>query len=109
MADRDTTSGRPRRRRWSAGDVQEALVISGEIPLWLVDGDDRIAFVNNAAIRILGYESDAELLGRPSHDTVHWKHPDGAPYPAGDCPVTHATPRGGANRMEPRRGGRKDG
>ena len=31
--------------------MQEALVISGEIPLWLVDGDDGVAFVNDAAVR----------------------------------------------------------
>jgi PAS domain S-box-containing protein len=108
MADRGIRSDRPR-RRWSAGDVQEALVISGEIPLWLVDGDDRIAFVNDAAIRILRYDSADELLGRPSHDTVHWKHPDGSPYPAEDCPITHATRRGEAIRMERDWWVRKDG
>jgi PAS domain S-box-containing protein len=107
MADRGVTSDP--RRSWSASDVQEALVISGEIPLWLVDGDDRIAFVNDAAIRILGYDSDAELLGRPSHNTVHWKHPDGSPYPAEDCPITHATRRGEAIRMERDWWVRKDG
>jgi len=80
--------------------VQEALLISGEIPLWLVDGDDRIAFVNDAAVRTLGYERHDELLGRPSHDTVHWRHPDGSPYPAEDCPITHATRRGEPIRME---------
>jgi PAS domain S-box-containing protein len=74
--------------------VQEALVISGQIPLWLVDGDDRIAFVNDAAVRVLGYDSDEELIGRPSHDSVHYKHPDGSPFPAEDCPITHATRRG---------------
>jgi PAS domain S-box-containing protein len=89
--------------------VQEALVISGQIPLWLVGGDDRIAFVNDAAVRILGYDSDAELLGRPSHDTVHWKHPDGSPYPAEDCPITHATRRGEPIRMERDWWVRKDG
>jgi PAS domain S-box-containing protein len=89
--------------------VQEALVISGEIPLWLVDGDDRIAFVNDAAVRILRYDSDDELLGRPSHDTVHWKHPDGSPYPAEDCPITHATRRGESIRMERDWWVRKDG
>ncbi|HEV7752822.1 MAG TPA: PAS domain S-box protein [Baekduia sp.] len=109
MADRGIRSDRPRRRRWSAGDVQEALVISGEIPLWLVDGDDRIAFVNDAAVRTLGYDSDDELLGRPSHDTVHWKHPDGSPYPAEDCPITHATKRGEPIRMERDWWVRKDG
>jgi PAS domain S-box-containing protein len=108
MADVGLRSDR-RRRRWSAGDVQEALVISGEIPLWLVDGDDRIAFVNDAAVRILGYASDHELLGRPSHDTVHWKHRDGSPYPSEDCPITHATRRGEAIRMERDWWVRKDG
>jgi PAS domain S-box-containing protein len=109
MGDRVIRSDRPRRRRWSAGDVQEALVISGEIPLWLVDGDDRIAFVNEAAVRTLGYDSDDELLGRPSHDTVHWKHPDGSPYPSEDCPITHATRRGEPIRMERDWWVRKDG
>ena len=89
--------------------MQEALVISGEIPLWLVDGDDRIAFVNDAAVRTLRYDSDVELLGRPSHDTVHWKHPDGSPYPAEDCPITHATRRGEPIRMERDWWVRKDG
>jgi len=69
-------------------------VISGQIPLWLVDGDDRIAFVNDAAVRVLGYAGDEELIGRPSHDSVHYKHPDGSPFPAEDCPITHATRRG---------------
>jgi PAS domain S-box-containing protein len=109
MADRDIKSDRPRRRHWSAGDVQEALVISGEIPLWLVDGDDRIAFVNDAAVRVLGFDSDEELLGGPSHDSIHYKHPDGSPYPAEDCPITHATRRGEPIRIERDWWVRKDG
>jgi PAS domain S-box-containing protein len=109
MSEPGTTSKRSRRRRWSAGDVQEALLISGEIPLWLVDGDDRIAFVNDAAVRLLRYDRDDELLGRPSHDTVHWKHPDGSPYPAEDCPITHATRRGEPIRMDRDWWVRKDG
>jgi PAS domain S-box-containing protein len=109
MADRAIRSERPRRRRWSAGDVQEALVISGEIPLWLVDGDDRIAFVNDAAVRILGFDSDDELLGGPSHDAIHYKHPDGSPYPVEDCPITHATRRGEPIRIERDWWVRKDG
>jgi PAS domain S-box-containing protein len=86
-----------------------ALVISGEIPLWLVDGDNRIAFVNDAAVRILGFDSDDELLGRPSHDSIHYKHPDGSPYPAEDCPITHATRRGEPIRIERDWWVRKDG
>lgn len=33
----------------------------------------------------LGYDDAAELLGRGSHETIHFKHPDGRPYPAADC------------------------
>jgi PAS domain S-box-containing protein len=108
VVDRGIRSNRPR-RRWSAADVQEALVISGEIPLWLVDGDDRIAFVNDAAVRVLGFDSAEELLGGPSHDSIHYKHPDGSPYPAEDCPITHATQRGEPIRMERDWWVRKDG
>jgi PAS domain S-box-containing protein len=109
MSDRGGRSDRPTRRRWSAGDVQEALVISGQIPLWLVGADDLIAFVNDAAVRTLGFDTDDELLGRPSHDSVHYKHPDGSPYPAEDCPITHATRRGEPIRMERDWWVRKDG
>ena len=28
-----------------------------------------------------------ELLGRPSHETIHYRHPDGTPHPAADCPM----------------------
>ena len=84
-------------------------MISGEIPLWLVDGDDRIAFVNDAAVRVLGFDSHDELVGRPSHDSVHFMHPDGSPYPAEDCPITHATRRGEPIRMDRDWWVRKDG
>jgi PAS domain S-box-containing protein len=109
MTDQRIGRDRSRRRHWSASDVQEALVISGQIPLWLVDGDDRIAFVNDAAVELLGYESDEEMIGRPSHDTVHYKHLDGTPYPVEDCPITHATLRGEPIRIERDWWVRKDG
>jgi len=84
-------------------------VISGEIPLWLVDGDDRIAFVNDAAVRVLGFDSHDELVGRASHDSIHFMHPDGSPYPVEDCPITHATKRGEPIRMDRDWWVRKDG
>jgi PAS domain S-box-containing protein len=109
MADPWVRSDRSGRRLWSAGDVQDALVISGLIPLWLVDGEDRITFVNDAAIRLLGYGSHEELLGRPSHRTVHYKRPDGSPYPAEECPITQARRRGEPVRIERDWWVRKDG
>jgi PAS domain S-box-containing protein len=56
-------------------------------PIWVVDPDDRLRFANPAAIAALGYDNADELFGRNSHETIHYKHPDGSPYPAADCPL----------------------
>ena len=52
-----------------------------------LDSDDVIRFANPAAITALGYDNADELLGRRRHETIHYKHPDGTPYPATECPM----------------------
>jgi PAS domain-containing protein len=47
-------------------------------------------YLNAAAVAALGYDDAAELLGRPGHETVHYKHPDGSPYPVEDCRLARA-------------------
>jgi len=56
-------------------------------PVWVVDHDGRIRFANPEAVRALGYDDVAELSGKPSHETIHYKHPDGSPFPVNDCPM----------------------
>ncbi len=56
-------------------------------PVWVIDAEGHISFANPAAVSALGYEDAAELLGKPSHETVHYKRPDGSPYPAEECPM----------------------
>ena len=56
-------------------------------PVWVVDPAGDIRFTNPAAIAALGYEDEAELHGKPSHETIHYKHPDGSHYPVADCPM----------------------
>ena len=56
-------------------------------PLWVVDHDGLIRFANPAALSALGYDDPAELEGKPSHETIHYKHPDGSDFPAADCPL----------------------
>ena len=53
----------------------------------MVDTDGDIRFANPAALAALGYDDAAELHSKPSHQTIHYKHPDGSPYPVGDCPM----------------------
>ncbi len=51
-----------------------------------VDLDGTVAFINPAANRMLGYESD-ELLGQEVHQKIHHSHADGSGYPKEECPM----------------------
>ena len=54
--------------------------------LQVVDEQRRISFVNPAAAAILGYASPDELVGRPAHETIHYKRADGSAFPLEECP-----------------------
>jgi PAS domain S-box-containing protein len=55
--------------------------------LYVVDANGRIAFLNPAAVNILGYSDETELLGQPSHERIHYLRPDGSAFPASECPL----------------------
>jgi PAS domain S-box-containing protein len=59
-------------------------------PVWVVDSAGRFHYANPAALHALGYEDLSELKGMPGHRTVHYKYPDGTPFPEEDCPITRA-------------------
>lgn len=56
-------------------------------PVWVVDHIGCIRFANPAAIKALGYDYVSDLEGKPSHETIHYKHPDGSHFPVEDCPM----------------------
>lgn len=56
-----------------------AAVAASADALYIVDALGRIKFLNPAALRILGYADDRQLLGRASHDTIHYLRGDGTP------------------------------
>jgi PAS domain S-box-containing protein len=51
-----------------------------------VDLEGKIAFINPAATRMLGYGSK-ELIGREIHAKIHHSHANGSPYPKSECPM----------------------
>jgi PAS domain S-box-containing protein len=53
--------------------------------LYTLDSQGLVTYVNPAAEAIFGW-TEAELLGKKMHDVTHYKHPDGTPFPASDCP-----------------------
>jgi AraC-like DNA-binding protein len=63
-------------------------------PVWAVDGDGMITFANPAAVAALGYQDPRDILGRPSHETIHHTHPDGSQYARSQCPVLQPTGSG---------------
>ena len=55
-------------------------------PVWVVDHPGCITFANPAACSALGYRDPGELVGKRSHETVHYRRRDGSPYPEAECP-----------------------
>jgi PAS domain S-box-containing protein len=81
------------------GTLHAAVVASADA-LYIVDPRGRIRFLNRAALRILGYEDERQLLGRVSHDTIHYRRPDGTPFPAAECPLLRPRMSGETVRVD---------
>ncbi len=70
-----------------AEDFLLAVLATTRQAFWVVDHDGMIRFANPAAIAALGYERADELAGHHSHATIHYRHKDGSPFPADECPL----------------------
>ncbi|MHB8691256.1 MAG: sensor histidine kinase [Solirubrobacteraceae bacterium] len=86
-----------------------ALLESTIDAVYAVDAAGRVLFANPAALRILGYGAEQELIGRDSHATIHHHRPDGQPFPEADCPLLAPRSSGAAVRVEEDWFLRKDG
>ncbi len=82
------------------GELLGALMASMVDAVYAVDDVGVVLFANPAAVNILGYDSESELLGRPSHATIHYLHPDGRPFPEADCPLLRPRQTGEAVRVD---------
>ena len=52
--------------------------------LYLMDEQGHVTFMNPAAERMLGWSS-ADMRGKPLHEVIHYKRPNGAPFPMEEC------------------------
>ena len=62
-----------------------------------VDANGDCVFINRAALNLLGYEKEEELIGRPLHPLIHHTLPNGDPHPFDQCPA-YLTSRDGVPR-----------
>jgi len=63
----------------------ESLLNSMAEGAYGVDADGVCTFVNRSFLRLLGYASADEVIGRHIHELIHHTHADGSPYPASQC------------------------
>jgi PAS domain S-box-containing protein len=57
--------------------------------LFMMNKDGHPTFMNPAAEKLTGYKL-TEIQGRPLHYAVHYRKPDGSPYPMEECPIDNA-------------------
>jgi two-component system cell cycle sensor histidine kinase/response regulator CckA len=55
-----------------------------------LDLESRCTLANAACLRMLGYESERDLLGRSMHEIIHHTRADGSHYPVAECRVSNA-------------------
>lgn len=59
--------------------------------VFLMDERQHCLFANAAAEKLTGF-AFTDMEGRPLHDVVHHKKPDGSHYPIEECPIDRAFP-----------------
>ena len=81
---------------------REAILAKVGQPVWVTDQAGFFHYANPAALAALGYDEPSDLVGHPAHDLVHYKYPDGSPFPEDDCPLVR--PAGGETLRTPTTG-----
>ena len=55
--------------------------------VYAIDQEGVTTLCNATFLKLLGYASGSEVIGRKLHDIIHHSHGDGSAYPEGQCPV----------------------
>ena len=69
----------------------EAILDNTREAVFLMDENQHCVYANRSAELLTGYNF-ADMRGRPLHDVVHHKKPDGSHYPIDECPIDRAFP-----------------
>jgi len=76
------------------GEYIELLLNSTAEAIYGVDTQGICTFVNPSCLRMLGYEHEDEIVGKPIHALIHHTYPDGRTYPMEECAIRQTTREG---------------
>jgi PAS domain S-box-containing protein len=68
----------------------ELILNSAAEGIYGIDLNGNCTFSNNACLRLLGFRSQAELLGKNMHNLIHHTKECGAPFPVEECRIYQA-------------------
>ena len=69
----------------------DAILSNTMMAVFLMDHQQQCVYANAAAEKLTGYTFE-QMQGRPLHDVIHCKKPDGSHYPLEECPIDRAFP-----------------
>jgi PAS domain S-box-containing protein len=69
----------------------DAILSNTMMAVFLMDHRQQCVYANAAAEKLTGYAFE-QMQGRPLHDVIHHKKPDGTHYPLEECPIDRAFP-----------------
>jgi len=68
-------------------DQLQLILDSTAEAIYGMDMNGKCTFCNNSCVRLLGYNSQEELLGKNMHAQIHYSYKDGAPFPGDECKI----------------------
>jgi PAS domain S-box-containing protein len=91
-----------------ARDHLRAVTHSMGEALCTLDAGGHVNYMNGAAEQLLGWGLE-DLQGRTLHESIHYRRPDGSPYPIDECPLVAGHRRREPVRMDDDMFVRRDG
>ena len=72
--------------------INRTITSNATLALFMMDSKQHCTFMNPAAEYMTGFKL-SEVQGKPLHDFIHHKYPDGKDYPISQCPIDRVLPQ----------------
>ena len=75
-------------------DQLQLILDSAAEAIFGIDLNDECTFCNASCLRLLGYKSPEDLLGKNMHGQIHYNHRDGSAFPVEECKIFQSIKQG---------------